>query len=57
MEKFEIEISLLKDGEVITKRTTENWNTAEANLDSLKRWYQERDAKDEQDLAAETLGK
>ena len=45
MEKFEIEISLLKDGEVIAKRTCENWEVAEMNLESLKGWWQKEKPK------------
>ena len=45
MEKFEIETRLLKDGEVIAKRTTENWEVAEMNLQSLKDQHNKEDFK------------
>ena len=41
MDELEIKISLIKNDEEIAKRTTGNWEVAEQNLDSLKRWWQE----------------
>ena len=40
METLEIKISSIKNDEEIAKRTTENWEVAEQNLESLKRWWQ-----------------
>ena len=52
--KLTIIISLYLDDNQIAHRTTSNWEVAEMNLGSLRRWFGEQQAKTE---AEEELSK
>jgi hypothetical protein len=46
---MEIEIRLLEEGEVMAKRTCEdNFEVAEMNLESLRKWYMAKTAREEE---------
>ena len=45
--KLTIEVKVYHDDELLARREAENWEVAEMNLDSLRRWYEEKQVKSE----------